>query len=709
MSVTYRPALRGRLVLSATVLALVAGQPALAQENEGVFQMLGRLILGTGAAKVAIDTPQAVTALESADFEQTQPASLADLFKAVPGVQVAGASTRVLGQVFNIRGIGNIDQAQSEERIKITVDGAPTFFEQYRMGSFFGDLDLYKRVEVLRGPASSTLYGSGSIGGVVAFTTKDASDYLGEGDSTAVNVKTGGNSNGDGLSYGVTVAQRAGNAEFLANVNHSQSGAMVDGDGTTIQGSESDVDSLLLKGKVAFGDDGSQSVTFAYSQTDTSLNDSPVVQSGGASAVPGADFYFGTADITTKASTASLTYAMGAPDNDLVDLTVQLTRTVNDVSKRDFQNASMSMFGMTFPIACAAGQSQVLCDSDFGYTTDTLKIENRADLSFGLWENYLTFGAQLSSQDRTATTSLGAMGFHPEGTDTKTGLYAQGEFVWNDVLTITPGLRFDYAHRTPSADVAAVGGTETYDVATSPKIAALYQVNDAFGIFGSVSRTERMASLDELYSSSATQVPSLNLDKEQASSVEGGVTWQQSDVLTAGDSLNAKITAFDNDLTNMIARNSTGAAGSDYYININRARIKGAELELAYDSDLWFANLAWSRVDAVDLSTGLTLADTPAETTALTLGAKLQDLGLTAGWRANWYDDITTSSVTTTAAAYEVHDAFVTWTAQEGALQGLNVGVTVENVFDTTYRNNLALDNGAGRNVKLAVGKTFTW
>ena len=33
----------------------------------------------------------------------------------------------------------------------------------------------------------------------------------------------------------------------------------------------------------------------------------------------------------------------------------------------------------------------------------------------------------------------------------------------------------------------------------------------------------------------------------------------------------------------------------------------------------------------------------------------------------------------------------------------------VENMFDEKYKNNLALDNGVGRNYKLSVAKSVSW
>lgn len=687
-----RPARSGLFTSAATALALCS-QPALAQEqDDGFFTLLGRIILGTGTAKVAIDTPQAVTALEQEDLDQLQPANISDLLKTVPGVQAAGASARALGMAFNIRGIGNTEQNASEERIKVVVDGAPKFFEKYRMGSFFGDLDLYKRVEILRGPASSTLYGSGAIGGVVAFTTKDAGDFLGEGDGSALRFKLGYDSNGESDREGVIYATRKGNLEFLAALNRSSGGLVQDGSGADILGTEHESWSGLVKGKLTFGNDNDQSLTLSLSRTDSDLDDTQVAQTGGSAAA-----FFGTADLRAIDDTVTLSYNNAFPDSPFLDLTVQLSYTDTSTSLRNFSLGA----------ACAPGNSQILCDNDAAYATTTLRVENVADLSSGPWENYLTFGVQLSEQERTATSSLGDLGFHPQGTDRKLGLYLQGEFTLNQKLTIIPGLRVDFGDRTPSAAAIAAGATATEDTAVSPKIAVLYKLNDMWGLFGSVARTERMPTLDELYSFDADEPPSLDLEKEEARSIELGFTFQKDGILAADDSLQFKATAFHNDLTNLIARDST--AGTPYYRNIRDAEIWGAELEAAYDAERWFGSLAWSHVKSKDASTGLTLADTPAENVALTLGAKFPVQNLTLGWRAAWFDDITTSSATTTGKSYDTHDLFVSWTPDQGALAGMEVNFAVENVFDKTYRNNLSLDNAPGRNAKLTISKGFTW
>ncbi|MEM9813161.1 MAG: TonB-dependent receptor plug domain-containing protein [Pseudomonadota bacterium] len=134
---------------------------ASAQQADGSV-LLDRIIFGFGTPRVALDTPQAVTSLDQDDIDRQQATTPAELLDDVPGVQPIG-SNRAAGISFNIRGIGEL-AASDESKIVVTVDGATKFHEQYRVGSFFGDPELYKRVEVLRGPASSTLVGAGALG-----------------------------------------------------------------------------------------------------------------------------------------------------------------------------------------------------------------------------------------------------------------------------------------------------------------------------------------------------------------------------------------------------------------------------------------------------------------------------------------------------------------------------------------------------------------
>jgi hemoglobin/transferrin/lactoferrin receptor protein len=695
---------RRHFTASVTATALLAALPThgAAQDtatlplDEG-YTMLGRLVFGWGTEKVAIDTPQAVSVIEQQDLDEKQPRTLAELFTGVPGVQSAGASARALGQAFNIRGIGNAEQTGSQNRIIVTVDGAVKFFEQYRTGSFFGDPELYKRVEVLRGPASSTLYGSGAIGGVVNFTTKDATDFIPEGQTGAVKLKGAYDSNGNGRMGTLTYAQKLGkDADVLFSYSTGSSDDMEDGAGATIPATAGERWSALLKGNYYFGENRDQRLTFSASRTNSDLKNAAVAQTGGALASA-----FGTSDLDATDDTVSLTYAHEGIGNPWLDLEAQLSYSKTSTERDNF----------SLGVLCSAGRMQVLCPNTASYKTTALKVENTFELSGGAWKNFVTLGTQLSHQDRYADSSVGEPAFHPGGTEDKLGLYVQGEFVWNDKLTITPGLRIDRSWLSPDTAAAAQGGADQDGTAVSPKIAALYQFNDTWGVFGSLARTERMPTLDELYSTdgigAAGRIPSLDLDKEKATTVELGLTYQTQGVFLEGDSLTAKATLFHNDLTDLISANASGSANVPYFRNIDAAKIWGGELEAAYDAERWFAQLAYSKVKSKDKATGLTLADTPAQNIALTLGAKFPDQGVRAGWTVQGFSGIETSSTSTTASGYATHDIFVSW--QPVQLAGLEVNLTVENVFDREYRNNLSLDNAPGRNVKLAMAKAITW
>jgi hemoglobin/transferrin/lactoferrin receptor protein len=687
-----------RRLLCGVAAGSLSGTMALAQDGvasgkQDRVTVLQRLVVGAGVEKIAIDTPQAVTVIDQEEIDQEQATTIGDLFDTVPGVSVTG-SDRIFGEAFNIRGIGALEAAD-ESKIIITVDGAQKFYEQYRMGSLFTEPELYKRVEVLRGPASSTLYGSGALGGVINLTTKDAADFIADGQNHALRLKGGYETNGDGLLGSAIYAGRLSeHVELLATGIYRNSGEFVDGDGNPISGSAFDAWSGLLKGTVRFGEGNEQAVRLSYQRWQGDTDDQAYSQTG---TLP-----FGTVDRFVIDETAVLSYENPASDNPWLDLKFSLSYSDTNNEQRD---------------ASSPSPSPLFLDTDYAYTTWSARLENTIEHRGERFENYLTLGTQLSHQDRQARALSGAgLDFHPEGTERRAGFYVQNEFILDDRLTLIPGARVDFVETRPDASIP--GTTAKDDVAFSPKFAAFYEINDTLSIFGSVAHTERFPTIDELFSSSGPgrggfpggRAPSLGLEKETSNNFELGFALSGYDVFAPGDAVQLKTTGFYNDLNNLIAVNPDNRNPNPvpYFVNIDEARIYGVEVEAAYEADYVFARAALSIIEGEDTRTGQPLTTIPAHSLALTLGGRIPQHGLEFGWRAVFADEAE-SGVLGPTDAYHVHDVFASWRPEDGPLKGLEARFAVENVFDTQYRHNLAGDPGKGRTFKVSLARQLGW
>lgn len=672
-------------LLSATILTsatLLIAMPALAQDSTQTTTPLGRIVLGLGdRGEVAIDTPQAVTVITEEEIERAQATTVGELFDIVPGVQAIG-SGRVAGESINIRGIGEL-AASDESRIIITVDGATKFYEQYRLGSFFSDPELYRKVEVLRGPASSTLYGSGALGGVINFETKNASDFLTDGKQAVRTRLMYGSNNNEFAGSIIFAARPSENIESIFALNYREAGNYSDGDGAEIGGSEFDAISGLLKTRLSFGDDNAQSLTVSYTRWNSELDDTEYSQTG--------TLGFGTVDRDITDDTIAIRYENPVLGNNLIDLDVVLAYSNTQVEQSDAQ-PPFPFFGCTAP--------SLFCDTDYGYKTTSLKIENTSEFSSTNYLAYITAGVQLSNQERSASTPAGDLTFHPEGTDKRTGIYVQGEFIINDRFTIIPGLRADFVSLDAGTSSAFTSFDET---AISPKLAMHYEINDTYSIFGSIAQTQRAPTIDEIFAFDDDEPNSPNLTTETAQSAEVGFSASYLDLATLNDALDVKATFFYSEIDDLISRDST--VGTPLYRNIDAAKIYGLEVEAAYQSDAIFARAAYSDVRGEDQATGETLSSIPARSLNLTVGGIAQDLYLKYGWQGNFVDDINYGA--TEFAGYAVHDLFVDYTPQQGALQGFEVGFRVNNVLDTQYENSLAGDAGQGRSYEISLTRGF--
>ena len=149
------------MTVTARRAVLLAGAafltPLTAPAQEADRMTLDTIVLRAGQPRVASGVPQAVTVIDDEELAAIGPATIGDVLDVVPGVSGVGSSS-FFGQSFNIRGVGE-GIAASESSIVQLLDGEQKYYESYRQGSLFVEPDFLKRVEVLRGPGSSTLYG----------------------------------------------------------------------------------------------------------------------------------------------------------------------------------------------------------------------------------------------------------------------------------------------------------------------------------------------------------------------------------------------------------------------------------------------------------------------------------------------------------------------------------------------------------------------
>jgi hemoglobin/transferrin/lactoferrin receptor protein len=156
-----RPAMSFALVLAVLPGAIVAQSSTRQEDDSLVFRIDPIVVTATRGPRAASRTPRPVSVVQHRDIVQELPNTVSDLFRRLPGVDVAGVGVNQ-GRP-QIRG-------QRGQRILILSDGLR--LNNSRRQQDFGELPALvdvngvDHVEIVRGPAS-VLYGSDAIGGVI--------------------------------------------------------------------------------------------------------------------------------------------------------------------------------------------------------------------------------------------------------------------------------------------------------------------------------------------------------------------------------------------------------------------------------------------------------------------------------------------------------------------------------------------------------------
>jgi len=624
-------------------------------------------VTGTRTEKPAIEVPAAVTVVGQEAIEESQAKSLDDILETVPGLEMSGGP-RDTAEQPSIRGF-------TGERVVVRVDGVRKNFESGHRGRVFVEPSLLKQVDVLRGP-SSTLYGSGAIGGVIAMETVDAFDLLDPGQTLGARVRTGFHTSNSQRFVTTTVyGTPTENTDVLASLTRSSAGNYTDGSGNDVPGSGDSILSGMAKGSAVFGGHGLE----ANVQT---FKDDHIIPT--AANTNSTDF----ADRVTNEKSAALTYSYEGLGNWLD------TRATAYYSRTDIREIRLS---------------------DRRHQTtelDTIGIDaaNTSRFDMADWAKLnLTAGLEAFQDRQLGTTNGAPRQEFPSAERNTQGYFLQAEFVLYEDLTVTPSTRFDYYH------LNANGQSDNEEGEFSSQFSVSYRVAPWLTAFGSYAEAFRAPSLTELFVGGThfvfnTFVANPDLRPEFARNKEVGLATSFSDVLLEGDALRMKGSVYRNDVEDLIELQVVGGIfGTSTNVNVTDARVEGVELEAGYESKTVFGAMTYARLRGDDLTDNEPLGGIPEDKASVTVGYKWPVDGVRAGWRTIYYggqERVPAGTVPVKGDKF-IHDLFVSWTPKDKDLDGLRLDFGVDNVFDKDYQRFLSDLREAGRNAKLSLSYKF--
>ncbi len=642
-------------------------------------------ITATRTEHSSFEVSGSVSVVDSETMADDQVSNIGDILENLPNVSI-GSGPRAISESVVIRGI-------SDERILITIDGARQNFEAGHKGRVFLDPDLLKQVDVLRGPASA-LWGSGTIGGVIALTTKDASDLLLPGRDFGVRLKNGYQGvNGESLLGASLYGRATDDIEYLFNITHRESDDLALGGGETLEHSAAESNAGLVK--LSWFADDNQSLRLTLQ----SYDEEGEIPFNSANAISRSNALI---DRTTEQRNITFNYEYDDPDNPRLQMAATLYRNATHIVENRVENPRNDVTDL-----------------------DTLGLDLRNTMHFGdrsstnqaAMSQTITYGLDHYRDTADASRDGVARPQFPNADAQVTGLYFQNEITLAKAWTLIPGLRYD---RYKSQSDAAVAD-DIDESELSKQLGLSWLLNDWASLHAQYGEAFRAPGFSELYASGThftcgpgcanVFVPNATLRPEKAANKELGLRLKGRDLLSIGDETRFKLTWFKNDVEDFIdsvVDFNPFTGGTTTNANITNAELKGIELEFSYDAMHYFSQFSYGKTRGKNVGSGNELVSIPADQWVVHLGWRSKAQGLRMGWRTTFTSDQDkVPEGTGTTDSYNVHDLYTSWQPITGKWSGLNLNFGIDNISDKKYRRHLSVINEPGRNVKVALAYTF--
>ncbi|MGT2435695.1 TonB-dependent hemoglobin/transferrin/lactoferrin family receptor [Bradyrhizobium betae] len=666
------------------------------------FQVLDTITAAATKTKErAIDSLAPVSSISLEQIQGLQPNRLSGIFYAVPGVsfQERGDDPAT---VINVRGL------QDFGRVAVVVDGARQNYQRTghnANGSFFLDPELIGGVDVVRGPTAN-IYGSGAIGGLVSFRTKDINDVLRPGERWGVDLSGSyGSNNNRGLGSVFGGVRATPDVDIFGGAVYRTQGNYKDGNGTEIGNTGNEVTAGLMKLTVrpALGHEVKFGATFQdYQYTIGQMNTGPVATAAQRALYQGSSVYSSDA----KNYTGTVTWNYSLPSDNLFDSHVSVygNRTENDQTKTYHYSTS----GAGYCGAGNVGNNISGCVGDKrGYVLNTVGFDanNTTRFDVGDWRNAVTYGVDAFQDDVITTDSRGNSNITtPSGIRTVSGGFIQLKQNYNTWFEAVSAIRYDRYNLQS-------GATNTGGDRFSPKITLGVTPVAGFQPYVSYAEGYRAPSITETVISGAHAtgggpaffvcpdgtsglfcfLPNANLRPEVGKNKEVGFNLKYDNIFSASDSFRGKINLFRNDVSDYIdlvastpVPTGFGSFSQFYqYQNIANARIQGFEAETMYDAGDWFVGVAGHYIQGKNVQTNVGLATITPRKVVTTGGVRLLDrtLILSAQWASYGANkDVPTGYVPSTG--YELVNLYMTYAATKDIV----FSASIDNLLNQYYR-----------------------
>ncbi|CWX33771.1 TonB-dependent hemoglobin/transferrin/lactoferrin family receptor [Haemophilus influenzae] len=667
-----------------------------------------------------------------------QATSVAAALEDIPNVDIRGGS-RSIAQKPNIRGL-------SDNRVVQVIDGVRQNFDLAHRGSYFLPMSLIQEIEVIKGPSSS-LWGSGALGGVVAMRTPNALDLLKNNDKFGVKIRQGYQTANNLSERDVSVFAandkfdvlisgfynnadnlRTGKGNKLNNTAYKQFGGLAkfgwqinDANRVELSHRETRFKQTAPSNNEVENELTNEQITDQIREFHKPNNGSP------PKAKPSQEeFYSG---VKTRFGSVSYLTDQQIPDQSTV-FNYYLT------PDNPYLNTHIALYNNK---TIEKEQRKVSGVKDqTKLTTRGINLRNSSELSHISFVYGVDYMRDKIRTERGTNNTDAKFRAEPYNANSNTtGVYLIAHIpLFGEKLLISPSVRYDH-YDTSSKTV------KYKDNHLSPATKLTWIVTNWLDFTAKYNEAFRAPSMQERFVSGAHFGASLiggldtinrfvanpNLRPETAKNKEITANLHFDSLFKQGDKFKIEATYFRNDVkdfinlkifndanTNKNASASASANGAllplptkSQYQNITNARLSGIELQAQYQTERLTLFTNYGSTKGKDKDSGEALSNIAASKIGVGVNYALVKDKFTVGATVTHYaaQRRVPKDHGVTYPSYILTDLRATYAPLKGEWKNLRLDFALENLFDRKYQPAFSLMEGTGRNAKISAVYSF--